>query len=95
MNDYLKQHSEFSASRNTTQIRYSEKVIKPNGVIEKQTSSRKFENSRYLDNNLTELHKDFHKEKLYDYEIIPSKSTFMRYKSKIFKRAKRKTDLCM
>ena len=91
INDYLLRHSEISASRTTTLINYSQKLFKPNGVIEKRKSNRTFKNSRYLDNNLAELHKGFNEEN----ELLLSKSTFMRHRNKIFKRARRNTDLCM
>ena len=86
IHNFLEYNSEISASRTTTHVFIPEKIRKPNGVLIKQKNTRIVENSRYLNNSLIELHKIFN-------EGV-SKSTFFKYKSNKFKRAKRKTDLC-
>jgi hypothetical protein len=92
INKFLEENSEISASRTTTIFNKNIKLNKPNGTPVKEKNTKTVVNSRYINNSMNELHKLFVTQ--LDDDPKPSKTSFLKYSEKIFKKARRKTDIC-
>ena len=94
INTFLEINSEIGANRTSLELIKPITKRKKNGVIIKQKNERIIENVRYLNDGLEELQKKFTNEINDEFEIMPSKFSFLRLRKKQFKKPKRQTDLC-
>jgi hypothetical protein len=92
-----------SGERDVAANRTSLELIKPaikrkkNGVVVPQKNERHIENVRYLNKPIAEIQKSFN-EQIVDFENLnnqlPSRNTFYTYRQRLFKHAKRRSDMC-
>jgi len=97
IDNFLELNSEIAANRTSLEIIKPPKKRKENGVIIYQKKQRITENARYLNKPLVELQKNFNELVMDNHnnlDNVPSRFTFNNKRSRLFKTAKRNSDMC-